>query len=280
MGLLEGKVAVITGSGGGIGREHALAFAREGAKVVVNDLGCERDGTGKSTNLADKVVNEIKELGGVAVANYDSVATMEGGENIIKTAIENFGKIDILVNNAGILRDRTLLKMTEEEWDIVIAVHLKGTFSCTQAAARFMKENGIPGRIINTTSIAGIKGNFGQTNYAAAKAGIIGMTLVHSIELQKYGITVNAIAPIALTRLTADLPMFKGITEEELGPKYISPIVVYLASDLAKNITGKIFGIQGRKIFSYYTSETEGVTKSEGIWTPEEIHQNIDKIIR
>ncbi|MFX0182405.1 MAG: SDR family NAD(P)-dependent oxidoreductase [Candidatus Hodarchaeota archaeon] len=167
---------VITGAGRGIGRSHALAFAREGARVVINDLGTDLDGFGTTAQIADKVVEEIKNLGGKAVANYDSVASMEGSRNIIQTALDNYGKVDVLVNNAGILRDKSFLKMEEEMWDMVIAVHLKGTFSCTQAAARIMREQGTGGSIINTTSIAGIIGNFGQCNYAAAKAGIIGFT--------------------------------------------------------------------------------------------------------
>lgn len=278
MGLLNGKVAIITGSGSGIGRQHAIAMAKEGAKVVINDLGSSRDGTGASTKAADVVVEEIKKMGGVAVANYDSVASMQGAANIVKTALDAFGRLDILVNNAGILRDKTLLKMSEQEFDIVIAVHLKGTFAMSQAAAKVMKEQGQGGRIINTTSIAGLMGNFGQTNYSAAKGGIYSMTKTDAMELEKAGITVNAIAPIAYTRMTEDLPMFQG-QEKELAPEYISPVVVFLASDLSKGITGKIFGVQGRKIYQFYMKMTDGVTKPDGMWTPQEILQNIDKIL-
>jgi len=279
MGLLDGKVAVVTGAGGGIGKSHALALAKEGAKVVVNDLGGARDGAGSGTAMADQVVEEIKKDGGEAAANYDSVASMEGGKAIIQTAIDSFGKIDILVNNAGILRDKTLLKTTEEMWDMVIAVHLKGTFACTQAAAGFMKDQGTGGRIINTSSTSGLLGNFGQSNYGSAKAGIAGFTRVTALELQKYGITVNALVPIAITRMTDDLPAFSGGDPEEMGPQFISPVVVFLASDLAKDITGKFFGIQGRKINSYAIKISEGVIKDKGMWTPKEIADNIEKIL-
>ncbi len=279
MGLLDGKVAVITGAGGGIGKCHALAFAKEGAKVVVNDLGGARDGTGGGGTMADAVVEEIKKAGGEAAANYDSVASMEGGKAVIKTAIDSFGKIDILVNNAGILRDKTMLKMDEGMWDLVIAVHLKGTFACTQAAAAVMKDQGTGGRIINTSSTSGLLGNFGQSNYGAAKAGIAGFTRVTAMELLKYGITVNAVVPVALTRMTDDLPMFAGAKTEDIGPEFISPAVVFLASDLAKDITGKFIGVQGRMINSYMIKVSEGVTKAEGMWTPQEIADNIDKIL-
>jgi NAD(P)-dependent dehydrogenase (short-subunit alcohol dehydrogenase family) len=277
MGLLDGKVAVVTGAGGGIGRSHALALAKEGAAVVVNDVGGSRDGVGGSASMADQVVAEIKALHGKAAANYDSVATVEGGKKIVQTAIDNFGKIDILVNNAGILRDKTLVKMTEEQWDAVIAVHLKGTFACTQPAVQFMRDHNIPGRIINTSSLAGLIGNFGQANYGAAKAGIAGFTRVVALETQKHGITCNAIAPIAKTRMTEDLPMFQD-AGETFEPELISPVVVFLASDLASNITGKIFGVHGKQLFGYQMKTTEGVTKAEG-WTPQEIAKNLPKIL-
>lgn len=279
MGLLDGKVAIVTGAGRGIGREHALALAREGAKVVVNDLGGEVDGSGKSSMVADTVVKEIKDAGGEAVPNYDSVSSAEGAKNIVKTAMDNFGRLDILVNNAGILRDKTLLKMTEEMWDIVIEVHLKGTFLCTKEAATVMKEQGQGGRIINTSSFSGLLGNFGQSNYGAAKAGIYGFTRVASMELIRYGITVNAIAPVALTRMTKDLPMFQGQKEEDIGPQHISPVVVYLASDLSKDVNGKIIGVQGRQVYAYQMKVTEGVKKDSGMWSPQEIHENIKKIL-
>jgi NAD(P)-dependent dehydrogenase (short-subunit alcohol dehydrogenase family) len=278
MGLLDGKVAIVTGSGGGIGRCHALALAKEGAKVVVNDVGGDRSGTGGAKAMADKVVDEIKAAGGEAAANYDSVATMAGGKAIVQTALDAFGKIDILVNNAGILRDKSLLKMDENMWDGVIAVHLKGTFACTQPAAAWMKENGQGGRIINTSSTSGLLGNFGQSNYGAAKAGIAGFTRVCAIELAKYGITANALVPVAKTRMTEDLAPFAQLGEGELDPAHISPMLVFLASDLGKDINGKFFLIQGPRISMMEVKATEGVGKDE-MWTPQEIAKNLDKIM-
>jgi NAD(P)-dependent dehydrogenase (short-subunit alcohol dehydrogenase family) len=278
MGLLEGKVAIVTGSGGGIGRCHALALAKEGAKVVVNDVGGDRSGGGSGKKMADAVVEEIEAGGGAAVANYDSVATTAGGKAIVQTAIDSFGRLDILVNNAGILRDKTLLKMDENMWDGVIAVHLKGTFACTQPAAQFMKEQGQGGRIINTSSTSGLLGNFGQANYGAAKAGIAGFTRVCALEFAKYGITVNAVVPIAKTRMTEDLPRYQNLKEGELDPAHISPVMVFLASDLAKDITGKFFLIRGSQISLMEVKTTEGVAK-ESIWTPQEIAENIQKIM-
>ncbi len=280
MGLLDGKVAVITGAGGGIGREYALDFAKEGAKVVVNDLGGSRDGGGGSDALAVKVCEEIKAAGGEAVPNFDSVATMEGGRSIIATAVDTFGKIDILVNNAGILRDKTMAKMEEADWDLVLAVHLKGTFACAQPAFKAMREQGTGGKIINTSSLAGLIGNFGQANYASAKAGIAGFTRVVAIEGQKYGISCNCIAPVAYTRLTDDLPMFQAPeVEKMLSPAFISPLAVFLASSLADKLTGKIYGIQGGKIFEYKMVTTDGVTKDQP-WTVEEIAAELDAITK
>ncbi len=275
MGLLDGKVAAITGAGGGIGRAHALYFAKEGAKVVVNDLGSDRHGGGKGGEGADKVVAEIKAAGGDAVANYDSVATREGADGIVWSALNRFGRLDILVNNAGILRDRTLLNMSEQDWDLVVDVHLKGTFLCMQAAARAMKVMGKGGRIVNTTSMSGLLGNFGQGNYGAAKAGIFALTRVGSMEFAKMGITVNAVAPVALTRMTEDLQMFKGATPEDIGPQFISPVAAFLASDLAADITGTIVGVQGGKVHLYQMHVSEGVTRDprSGLWTPAEIKE-------
>ena len=279
MSLLEGKVAIVTGAGGGLGRCHALALAKEGAKVVVNDLGGARDGSGGAKTPADKVVEEIKAGGGTAVANYDSVGTIAGANNIVADAVGAFGRVDILVNNAGILRDKTLLKMEEDWWDSVINVHLKGTFAVTQAAARRMAEqvaNGTAGggRIINTSSIAGLVGNFGQSNYGAAKAGIAGFTRVAAIELAKFKITVNAIVPIAKTRMTEEIAM----VPDSMRPECVSPLVVFLASDLAAGVTGKLFAIQGNEMREFRYKITDGATAAGEIWTPEEIAGRLNEI--
>ncbi len=274
MGLLDGKIAVVTGSGGGIGREHALALSKEGAALVVNDLGGARDGTGASRSMADQLVAEIKEAGGEAVSNYDTVATVEGANNIVKTALDAFDKVDIVVNNAGILRDKSFAKLSEDMWDIVIAVHLKGTYCVTHAAYNHMKDRGEGGVIINTSSTSGLNGNFGQCNYGAAKAGIAGFTRCLAIEGKKYGIRAFILVPIALTRLTDDLP---GFDDEKIKvrmrPAVISPLVAYLASDLSKDQTGTTFFVGGGRIAEMKVVTCDGITKEEegGLWTPEEI---------
>ena len=275
MGMFDGKVAIITGAGTGIGRAHALAFAKEGAKVVVNDLGGDRSGSGKGSEAADRVVQEIKAAGGEAVANYESVATREGAESILWTALSKYGRVDILVNNAGVLRDRSLLNMSDADWDVVNSVHLKGTFYCSQQVARFLKVQGKGGRIINTTSLSGLMGNFGQANYSAAKAGIYGLTRTMAIELAKSNVTVNAIAPVALTRMTEDLAVMKGMSDDQIGPQYVSPAVLFLASDLAADITGQVLGVHGPKLFVYRMEQTEGVEKDprKGLWSPQEIRE-------
>jgi NAD(P)-dependent dehydrogenase (short-subunit alcohol dehydrogenase family) len=280
MGLLEGKVAIITGSGGGIGREHALLFAREGAKVVVNDLGSDHHGGGKGAEMADKVVAEIKGKGGDAVANYDSVTTREGADGLVWSALNKYGKLDIVVNNAGILRDKTFVNMSEQDFDLVLDVHLKGTFLVTQAAARVFKLQGKGGRIVNTTSVSGLMGHFGQANYSAAKGGIYSLTRTASIEFQRMGVTANAIAPVALTRMTQDLPMFQGLTPEQIGPQYVAPVAAFLASDLAADITGVVVGVQGPKIFVYRMTETEGVIREGGPWSAAEIKERWGEISR
>jgi NAD(P)-dependent dehydrogenase (short-subunit alcohol dehydrogenase family) len=252
-------------------------MAKLGAKIVGNDVGGTRDGSGQNAKAADAVVAEIKAAGGDAVGHYESVASYEGAQSLVWVAMNRFGKVDVLVNNAGILRDKTLINMSEAEFDAVIAVHLKGTFLCMQAAARQMKLSGRGGRIINTTSLSGLLGNFGQGNYAAAKAGIYGLTRTASIEFAKMNVTVNAIAPVAITRMTEDLPMMKGLSPEALGPQHIAPLVAFLASDLAGDVTGRIFGVHGPKIFEYRMDQTEGVTK-EGVWTPEEIKDRLADI--
>jgi NAD(P)-dependent dehydrogenase (short-subunit alcohol dehydrogenase family) len=246
MGLLDGRVAVVTGSGRGIGREFALCFAREGANVVVNDVGVALDGRGTEDDPAAQVCKEIESLGGKDVPNYDSVSDFDAAGRLINTAVESFGTIDILVNNAGIVRDKTLVKMDESDFDSVIAVHLKGSFNCTRHAAPIMKDRGY-GRIVNITSSAGLRGNFGQTNYGAAKAGLMGMTFVWALELGRYGITANALAPAGVTRMTGALAA-EAEVPPTLDPSLNAPLVAFLASEHAGHVNGQIFG---RTDFSY-----------------------------
>src|SRR5258706_4005598 len=236
MGLLDGRVAVVTGSGRGIGREFALCLAAEGAAVVVNDVGVSLDGRGTDEDPAAVTVRDIEKAGGRAVASYDSVSDFDAAGRIIQTAVDAFGTIDILVNNAGIIRDKSLLKMDESEYDAVIAVHQKGTFNCARHAAPIMKEKGY-GRIINITSSAGLRGNFGQTNYSAAKAAIAGMTLTWAIELGKYGITVHAIAPSRVTRMTTGvLAAHPEKIPPEMDPNLNAPMIAFLASEKAGHV--------------------------------------------
>ena len=250
--LCEGKIAIVTGAGRGIGREHALSLASQGAKVVVNDLGGNIDGSGGDLSPAEQVVQEIKGMGGEAVANGDSVSDWAGAERLINTAIETFGDLNIVVNNAGILRDRMLFSMSEAEWDAVINVHLKGTFAPTRFACVYWREQSkagkpVSGRIINTTSVSGIYGNPGQTNYGAAKAGIASFTNIAALEMARYGVTVNAVAPVALTRMTEGLGPAPESDEdrEKRSPRWIAPIVTWLASDEAAEVTGRIFEASG-----------------------------------
>ena len=282
MSLLNGKVALVTGAGGGIGREHALALARGGARLVVNDLGGSRDGTGKGSAMADHVVEEIRALGGEAVASYDNVADVAGGERIVQTALDAFGQLDVVVNNAGILRDKTLSKMDEALWDVVVAVHLKGTYCVSRPAFNHMRDRGQGGVIINTSSTSGLNGNFGQSNYGAAKAGIWGFTRCLALEGKRYGIRAFVLAPVAHTRLTDDLPGFQDEKmKERLAPGLVSPLVVYLASELAKDLTDKTFFVGGGRIAEMRMVTAKGATKPEagGLWAPEEIAARISDIL-
>jgi NAD(P)-dependent dehydrogenase (short-subunit alcohol dehydrogenase family) len=280
MGLLDGKVAIITGAGGGIGRQHALLFAKEGAKVVVNDLGGDRHGGGKGGEMADAVVDEIKKAGGDAVANYDSVSTREGADGMLWAALNKFGKIDVLVNNAGVLRDKSFLNMSDTDWNLVFDVHMKGTYYCSQAVCRQLKIQGSGGRIINTTSVSGLMGNFGQANYSAAKAGIYGFTRTLSMEMARAKVTVNAIAPVAFTRMTEDLKMLQAIpnAKEMLAPDHISPVALFLASDLAADINGTIVGVMGTKVSVYKMIETAGTTPKGANWTAQELRERWGEI--
>ena len=276
--LLEGKVAVVTGSGRGVGRGIALALAREGAKVVINDVGCAVDGRGTEEDPAAQVVNEIKGLGGNAVANYDSVADFNAAANIIKTAVDSFGRIDILVNNAGIVRDRSISKMSEEDFDAVIAVHLKGSFNCGRHAVGFMREQNY-GRIINITSSAGLRGNFGQSNYGAAKPGLMGLTLVWAVELEKYGITVNAMAPAGWTRMVSGMPgMDKVQPAADMDPELNGPMIAYLASEKAAHVNGQVFGRRGFGYTLFQTPRPIAMMYKPGGLSASEVALNFDSV--
>jgi len=279
MGLLDGRVAVITGSGRGIGREFALCMAAEGASVVINDVGVSLDGRGTEEDPAANVCREIEALGGRAVPNYDSVTDFAGAENIVNTAVESFGKIDILVNNAGIVRDRTLVKMDESDFDAVIAVHLKGSFNCARHAAPLMKDQGY-GRIINITSSAGLRGNFGQTNYGAAKAGLMGMTFIWAMELGRYGVTVNAVAPAGATRMTAALFERSGTEPPpEQNPALNAPLVAFLASERASHVNGQILGRSDYAFTLFQHPKQVAFMWRDGGWTAEQVADNFDTIL-
>jgi NAD(P)-dependent dehydrogenase (short-subunit alcohol dehydrogenase family) len=254
-GMCEGRVAIVTGAGRGIGREYALMLAEQGAKVIVNDLGAARDGTGADASPAQQVVDEIATMGGEAAVNGADVSDFAAAKEMIDQAVETFGGLDVVVNNAGILRDRMLTNMTEEEWDLVIKVHLKGTFAPAHHAAAYWRERSKNGetndaRIINTTSVSGIYGNVGQTNYGAAKQGIAGFTFIAALELERYGVTVNAIAPGALTRLTEDLGMGQASEEAKaaMSPRWIAPLCTWLASPQSAGITGRVFEASGQML--------------------------------
>jgi len=283
MGVLNGKVGVVTGAGRGIGREICLNFAREGAKVVVNDLGGDRDGSGEG-KIADEVVKEIQDLGGEAVANYDSVGTVEGGENLFKTTIDAFGEMDFLVNNAGILRDRTLYNMEESDWDAIMEVHLKGHYNCTRPFVRYIRdENRLNCRILNMSSVSGLYGNFGQTNYGAAKAGIAGFSRSLALEVAKYKCTVNTISPGAATRLTIDLIEAAGREYDEndwtQGPEQIAPVVTWLCSEEANDITSQIIHSQGGILGIMQQPAVIKSFTSDNLWTIDQLNQLMPELI-
>jgi NAD(P)-dependent dehydrogenase (short-subunit alcohol dehydrogenase family) len=279
MGLLDGKVAVITGAGNGLGEAYAKLFAKEGASVVVNDLGGARDGTGADVSAAQKVVNAIKEAGGKAVANGDDVSTIQGGENILKAALDAFGKVDILVSNAGILRDKTFANTSEGDWDAVVKVHLKGAYCVTLPVWKWMKDNGVKGVIVETSSTSGLYGNFGQANYGAAKAGIYGLVRVLSIEGRKYGIRVWGLAPGAYTRMTSDLP---GRRDREPDPMSlpdhaVAPAVLYMVSDLSGDRTGIIVGASSRGVRELKMIQTKGFSPTAP-YTAQDVAAHADDI--
>ncbi len=294
--LLEGKVAIVTGAGRGIGRGEALLLAKEGAKVVVNDVGGGFDGKGEHHGPADDIVKEIRDLDGEAVTNYDSVVDFQAAKRIIDTAISNFGKLDILVNNAGILRDRMIFNMTAEEWDAVLGVHLKGTFNCTRHACAYWREQHktgkpVAGRIINTVSDAGLVYNPGQSNYGAAKAGIAAFTLIVAKEMAKYSVTSNVVVPMARTRLTTDATpslaplmstpedMEKKFGFDVLDPDNIAPLVAYLASDDAKDITGQVFRIIGGTVWLLESWRSFDKITKPGRWAPEELDPKVKELL-
>ena len=283
MGRLNGKIAVVTGAGRGIGKETALFLAKEGAKVIVNDLGGNTDGTG-GTQIADEVVEEIKSAGGEAVANYDSVSDFAGGQNIFQTAIDAFGGMDILINNAGILRDKTLFNMEENDWDQVIAVHLKGHFNCTKPFASYIREtNRMDCRIINMSSVSGLYGNFGQTNYGAAKAGIAGFTRSLSFEMAKYKCTVNTISPGAATRMTIDLIKAAGrdvdTNDWKQGPQQLAPVITWLCCDEASDVTNQIIHVQNGTVGIMQQPAVIESFLSDELWSLDQLDRVIGSLV-
>jgi NAD(P)-dependent dehydrogenase (short-subunit alcohol dehydrogenase family) len=295
-GICEGRVVIVTGAGRGIGRSHALAFAREGASVIVNDIGAELDGTGSSSGPAGEVVDQIRAMGGKAIANGDDVSDFDSAERMIQAAINEFGTLNVIVNNAGILRDRTLANMTIDEWDAVIRVHLRGTFSMSHHAAVYWRDKsktGTPadGRIINTTSPTGLYGNIGQANYGAAKAGIAQFTIIGAMELGRYGVTVNCISPGARTRMTETIIRRPGgggpggATDDGFDahdPDNISPLVVWLGSPEAADINGQIFSVRGGHIGVIETAAIGPEADKHARWEPSElgpvIHDLVSKV--
>ena len=275
MGMLDGKVALVTGAGGGLGRAHAMLLARQGASVVVNDLGSARDGTGSSNTMAQSVVEEIKAEGGQAIANYGSVTNRDDAQAMVEETVEAFGKIDILIANAGILRDKSFKNMDDDMWDVVLDVHLRGTYLSTKVAYDKMVEQGGGGRIIMTSSTSGLLGNFGQTNYGAAKAGIAGFMRCLWLEGIKYGITVNVLAPTATSRLTTDI--LPEEIQENFPPEAVSPAVVWLCTDEAKDVSGRQWLVAGNNVSLLSWQITPIATRelSEGFWDVDEIGEKI-----
>jgi NAD(P)-dependent dehydrogenase (short-subunit alcohol dehydrogenase family) len=265
------RVAIITGAGGGLGRSHALELARRGARVVVNDVGRSVHGDGASTDAAQAVVDEITALGGTAVANHDTVATTEGGHAIVQAALDEFGRVDIVINNAGILRDKAFHKMDSHMIDSVVDIHLKGALFVSQPAFRVMRENGY-GRIVNTTSASGLFGNFGQANYGAAKAGLAGLTRVLALEGEAHGIKVNAIAPIAATRMTAGI---LGELTSRVGPDSVSPVVAYLAHEECA-VNGNVYSVAGGRVALFFIAETTRAVLAD--LTPEAVRDQLVNI--
>jgi NAD(P)-dependent dehydrogenase (short-subunit alcohol dehydrogenase family) len=278
MGLLEGRVAVVTGAGRGIGRDIALCLASEGAAVVVNDIGVALSGEGTDEDPADQVVGEITGKGGKAVVSRDPVDDFDAAGRIIASAVDSFGQIDILVNNAGIVRDRTLVKMDEADYDAVVAVHQKGTFNTARHAAPLMKEAGY-GRIVNITSSAGLRGNFGQSNYGAAKAAIMGMTFVWAVELGRYGITVNAMAPAGATRMTKGLGDEESAPPADQDPALNAPLVAFLASEAAADVNGQVFGRTGFGYTIFQTPRQVATMWQEGGWTPSQVAEHFHEVL-
>jgi NAD(P)-dependent dehydrogenase (short-subunit alcohol dehydrogenase family) len=287
-GICEGRVVIVTGAGRGIGREHALGFAREGARVIVNDLGVEPDGTGANTGPAQQVVDEIDALGGAAIANTDDIADWDGARRLVRSAVDAFGGLDVVVNNAGFVRDRMLFTTSEEEWDAVIRVHLKGHFAVTRHASEYWRErskagHAVDGRIVNTSSGAGLMGSVGQGAYSAAKGGIAALTLVEAAEMARYGVTANAIAPAARTRMTE--PVFGDrMQAPESGfdvndPANISPLVVWLGSSESVDVTGRVFEVEGGSI-SVADGWQHGPALDKGArWDPAEVGDAVHKLL-
>jgi NAD(P)-dependent dehydrogenase (short-subunit alcohol dehydrogenase family) len=281
MALLEGRVALVTGAGRGIGRATARALGLAGAKVVVNDLGCDKHGRGSDPTIADMAAKELSEDGIAAISSHHDVTVRSQVEEMVALAEDTHGPVDILVNNAGIAIDRNLFDMTDEDWESVTSAHLRAVFYCTQAVVSRLRKKRIGGSVVNMTSIAGLLGNLGQSNEAAQKAGVYGLTRTASIELQRYGITVNAIAPIARTRLTEDLPLFEKVSGT-MEPEHVAPAVVYLVSELAEGLSGTVLSVAGGRIATIALVESQGRVKEPdgGLWTPEEIAENYGTIAR